>query len=229
MHIFVDTNIIIGYSLELDLWNFSSERLLNKYESFYWSNTVKDEVLCKIDNLLTSYNKFFVNIEDSLIEGFITKDKFFSIVNDISFLNNENDLDKRKLASYIWDDGGWFEDANSKEIIQVLNTILDKLNEDAFPRFNICEEKGFLYLRDNDTNYFALLNTLHSFRVDDGTNRIHPPDDEIVIDAHDLAKTKNLSLIFVTTDKKLLEFSEKILSVTNLENMLFVDNAFFLN
>ena len=58
-------------------------------------------------------------------------------------------------------------------------------------------------------------------------NVVHKPDDEIVLDAHDLALSKMFDLYFITADKKLLRFANDILDLTKIKEMYFVEDAFY--
>ncbi|MDO5850445.1 MAG: hypothetical protein Q4P14_04450 [Methanobacteriaceae archaeon] len=78
-------------------------------------------------------------------------------------------------------------------------------------------------------NYSNLLINLKNLKVKDKNNKLHFPDDYIIIDAHDLSINKKIDLIFVSADKKLLEFSKDIIKLTNLNKMIFIEDAYFLN
>ena len=56
-------------------------------------------------------------------------------------------------------------------------------------------------------------------------NKIHNPDDDIIIDANDLSTVKNIDVIFVSSDLKLLRFTKEILKLTKIKDMYFLKDA----
>ncbi len=48
MDLFLDSNVIIGYSLYLDPWHKYAENVFEKENKSYWSKTVKKESENKI-------------------------------------------------------------------------------------------------------------------------------------------------------------------------------------
>ncbi|MDO5850446.1 MAG: hypothetical protein Q4P14_04455 [Methanobacteriaceae archaeon] len=82
MDLFFDTNVVVGYSLDYDPWNYYAERLFDKFNSLYWSNTVEEETNAKIDKLLYLYSSFFNIVKDNLNKDYLTKNEFFKIFNN---------------------------------------------------------------------------------------------------------------------------------------------------
>lgn len=228
LNLFLDTNVIVGYSIECDPWNYYSKRLFDKFDSFYWSSTVEEETNCVIDKLLYFYSVFFDKVKDCLNQFEFNKSEFFKIFESVTHVDGKKiPFKQRDLASLVWEDGGWYSKVSSSTICDTLDVILDNLNNDAFINLEDCTSRLNPHIRVN--KYHDLLNNLRSLEVKDGNNSIHSPDDYIVLDAHDLAKNDNLFLMFVTADLKLLAFSEDILKLTNIKDMVFLEKAYFIS
>lgn len=228
MNLFLDTNVIVGYSIEYDPWNYYSKRLFNKFDSFYWSNTVEEETNNVIDKILYFYSVFFDKIKDCLNKFEFNKSEFFKIFESITLIDGEKiPFKQQDLANFVWEDSGWYSKVSSSDICNTLDVILDNLNNDAFSNLEDCTSRLNPHNRVN--KYYDLLNNLKSLEVKDRNNSIHSPDDYIILDAHDLAKNNNLSLMFITADLKLLAFSEDILKLTSIEDMISLEKAYFIH
>ena len=171
---------------------------------------------------------FFIEIKSSISADYISKKEFFRILSQIDYINGkELSFNQRKIADMIWTDGGWFKEARICELFNLLDLILDNMNETVFMHYEKCNVLLKFYVREKD--YDSLLSDLKSLNefFKGKLNTVHHPDDKIILDAHDLALSRNLDLYFITADKKLLRFSEDILNLTEIKDMLFVEDAYF--
>ena len=225
---FLDSNIIIGFSIEVDPWNYYSKRIFEIDKPKFYSTTVKAESKVKIRDLLFQYNLFFYLIKRDIPKDYITENEFLKIVTQIKHINGkEFSFDQENIAGMIWSEGAWFKEANSLEIFKLLDDILDDINETTFPNFKKCIASMNLHERKN--SYLGLLNYLKTLKKEHHgeTIMIHHPDDEIILDAHDLASSKGIDLFFISSDKKLLRFSEEIKNITSITDMFSAEDAFF--
>lgn len=228
MNLFFDTNIIIGFAIEQDQWHYYSKRIFKNDNAKFFSTTVKTESKIKLGNLLLEYNEFFDQIKNNISKEHISKNEFLNIVTQIKYLNgNEVSINQENIAQMIWSDGAWFKEANALEIFNLLDDILDNLNETIFPNYKKCLSLMTLHVRKN--SYASLLNYLKTLKKEFNGEKliIHKPDNEIIIDAHDLALSEGIDLYFISSDKKLLRFSEEIKNSTAITDMFFVEDAFF--
>ena len=228
LNLFFDTNVIVGYLIGIDPWHYFSLRVFNIDKSKYWSYYVKDESRNVLKRLLLEYNGFFSQIKDSILVDFISKKEFFRNLSEINYVDGQEvSFDQERIADLIWSEGGWYKQARTCELFNLLDSILEDMNETVFPNFENCNVLLKFHQRKND--YKTLLSDLDSLKecFNGKLNTVHNPDDKIILDAHDLALSKNFDLYFITADKKLLRFSEDILNLTNLKGMFFVEDAYF--
>lgn len=225
MNLFFDTNVVVGYSIEYDPWHYYAKRLFDKFNSFYWSNTVEEETNDKINKLLDFYATFFNIVKDNLDKYYFTKNEFFNIFNNVTHIDGEKvPFEQKYLSNLIWEDGGWYEEVSLDDIYNILDNILDNLNSTVLNNLADCSSKLKLHKRVN--NYSKLLNVLKNIK--DKKNKLHNPDNYIILDCHDLSICKNIDLIFVSSDKKLLSFSKDIIELTNIDKMVFIEDAYYL-
>ena len=223
MDLFFDTNIIIGYSIDIDFWNYYAERLFNDEVNLYWSETVKTESEEKINELILLYNGFFTKIKEELSNGNISKNQLKDISKKIKKIDDkEIKIDSSKIAELIWNSTGGYETIETFKIMNTLDKYRENINKITLPRYNYCQKMLKLHNRTN--KYPQLISQIQSLRK--GNEIVHGPDDEIIIDCHDLAHTKKISVSFVSSDKKLLKFKEEILELTKIYNMLLIDEAY---
>ena len=198
MNLFLDTNVIIGYCIEIDHWYHYAEKLFNN-ENLYWSTRVKEESDKKLRQLRGTYNRFFILIEEGLNEDYITEEEFFDVVQSIKCIGNKKvSFNTKDLAGHIWTKGGWFEGTSTKNLIEILDSILFGIKITMNQNFKYCNETLNLYERNYDPNYLKLENDLKSLK--EGIRKIHSPDNKILVDCHDLSLSKHLNMVFITGD-----------------------------
>lgn len=105
MDSFLDSNVIIGYSLYLDPWHQYAENVFERENKSYWSKTVKKESENKIIEKMNIYNSFFIELishiqklNNKLGYSVISKEEFFDIL--LKILNNKISIQiKEKLEN----------------------------------------------------------------------------------------------------------------------------------
>ena len=226
-NVFFDTNIIIGYSLKLDPWHYFSKRLLNKFNNIYWSKTVEEEAKYKINNLLEHYERFFIDIVNNLNQEIIYKNEFLALVKEIKYIANKKvPFNQLKLAEILWEDGGWYEYVSSNILSSFIYDKIEELYSDVAKSFNKIQFLLKLHIRYKQ--YLILLDNLKNLSISGINHSIHSPDDYILLDAHDLALKINEDIIFISSDIKLLDFKEKIVEITKITSMYFIEDAFYI-
>lgn len=215
MDYFLDSNIIIGYSICIDKWHESSKNVFNKGKTIYWSPLVKQESLYKIKKLIDKYNFIFKEIEENIEEGIVQKEYFFNQVRNLELIENHF-----QLAEILWTIGRWYEEVHSEELLNFLEELTGILYNTSQKRYFYCTEYLVEHVRKN--KYEKILNSFNSLKNENFTI-IHYPDDEIILDAHDLANTGK-DIEFITSDKKLLEFKKDIMRLTKINKMTFIDD-----
>lgn len=195
MNSFIDTNVTIAYIFSIDPLNNKSMSVFREYDDIYWSKLVKSE--CK---------KVFKNKRKILV-------KFYKdLANDLKpeeFYNFKfRDLKKYVMRNY---PAGKKRD----QILSSLEKFWDVYVKEQFPTYASFNQaiqnclgdlKIFIYSRKNQwqqnvvltddrvKKYLDLKRKLNSLKV-------HSPDDDIVLDAHDFNLRKDFLLDFITFDR----------------------------
>ncbi|AMK15174.1 hypothetical protein [Methanobrevibacter olleyae] len=197
----------IAYTFLIDPFNNNSINAFRKYSAIFWSNLVKEE-----------FDKVFISKKEVLVRFYkkLLKDLKQEKVLNLRF----NDLNKYiKQGTSIKKD--------YKQIKSSLSSFWDRYVDESFPSLdsleiaiNLClrdlrivsykrktDWENYSQLTEKRTNkYFNLNNKLRR-------NGVHPPDNEIVLDAHDHNLKTSYDLDFITFDKncydgaKLADFS----------------------
>ena len=225
MDSFLDSNVIIGYSLYLDPWHKYAQNVFEKENNAYWSKTVKKESENKIIEKMNIYNSFFIelkynlqNIIDNFGQCIISKEEFFSIL--LKIPNNEISMqNKKRIGESIWREGGWYDEVNIQELLKIISRIKIMLNSTSEINYNHCLEKLILHFRNKQ--YKNILESFNNLSVRNSYIFLHYPDNMIILDAHDLA-SNDIDLEFITSDKKLLKFKKSILELTKINKMTFI-------
>ena len=194
MNSFTDTNVPIAYIFSIDPLNNKSMAVFREYDKIFWSKLVKKEC-----------NKVFKNKRKVLV-------KFYKDLSDNMKPENFHDVKFEDLEKYVL--GNYSKGRNRDQILSSLRKFWDSYVEDQFPNYNSFNQaiknclddlKRLVYSRKNqwehDTEltgdrvekYSYLKNKLNSLKV-------HHPDDDIVLDAHDFNLRKDFLLDFITFD-----------------------------
>lgn len=228
MDLFLDSNVIIGYSLYLDPWHKYAENVFEKENKSYWSKTVKKESENKIIEKMNIYNSFFIElksnlqkINDNFGKCIISKEEFFSTL--LKTQNKKISIqNKRKIGESIWNEGSWYDEANTQELLKTISKIKIILNSTSEVNYNHCLENLILHYRNKQ--YESILESFNNLNVRNSYIFLHYPDNIIILDAHDLA-CSGIDLEFITGDKKLLKFKKSILDLTNINQMTFLGDV----
>lgn len=215
MNYFLDSNVIIGYSICIDKWHESAKNVFSKGKTIYWSPMVKQESLYKIKKLIDKYNFIFKEIEENIDEGIVQKEYFFKKIKSLEFVENPF-----QLSEILWTIGRWYEEVHSQELLNFLEELTGILYKSSQKRYFYCTEYLVEHIRKD--KYEKILNSFNSLKNENFTI-IHYPDNEILLDAHDLANTGK-EIEFVTSDKKLLEFKKNIIELTQINKMTFIED-----
>ena len=223
MKLFIDSNVIIGYCIEIDYWQYYAENLM-KNENIYWSTTVKGESEYKLEKLIKTYSNFFNQIKEDLDKEIISKTEFIKLVKSIEYINNKKvPFEQENLANLVWTKGGWLDDVNSIELNENLNLISQGLKKKMYRNYNYCDEMLNLYERQFKAEYIQLVKRLEELKR--GNREIHSPDSEILVDCHDLSLSQNLDMGFITSDGDIVYFKKEIKKMTNIKDIIYLKNV----
>ncbi len=204
MNSFVDTNVAISYMFSIDPLNNKSVAVFREYDDIFWSNLVKSECRIVFKNKKKILVKFYKDLADDI------KPENF---HDFKF----EDLKKYVLNNY----------PNGKKCDQILSSLKkfwDSYVNQRFPSYNsfikaikncLSDLKNLVYSRKRqweqniqltDTRvkkYINLKNKLNFLKV-------HHPDDDIILDAHDFNLKKDFLFDFITFDEDFYNAISKI-------------------
>lgn len=204
MNSFVDTNVAISYMFSIDPLNNKSMAVFREYDDIFWSNLVKSECRIVFKNKKKILVKFYKDLADDI------KPENFQ---DFQF----EDLKKYVLNNY----------PNGKKRDQILSSLKkfwDSYVNQRFPSYNsfikaikncLSDLKNLVYSRKRqweqniqltDTRvkkYINLKNKLNFLKV-------HHPDDDIILDAHDFNLKKDFLFDFITFDEDFYNAISKI-------------------
>jgi predicted nucleic acid-binding protein len=204
MNSFVDTNVSIAYIFSIDPLNNKSLAVFREYDNIFWSKLVKNECKAVFKNKRKILVKFYKDLADDL-----KPDNF----HDFRF----NDLKKYVMRNY--------SDARKRDqILSSLKRFWDNYINERFPTYNsfakaikncLNDLKNLVYSRKNQWENNTLL---ISKRVDKylylkkklASLNVHPPDDDIALDAHDFNLRNDILLDFITFDGDCYEGVSKI-------------------
>ena len=191
---FVDTNVPIAYIFSLDPLNHKSLTVFKEYDKIYWSKLVKNE-----------YENVFKDKKRSLI-------MFYNDLANCLKEENFHDFSLNDLRTYVMKN--YSPSKRRKQILSSLEMFWDNYVDERFPTYNFFVEaihdclddlRILTYSKkekwedntsltcDRVEEYMDLKNQLKSLKV-------HYPDDDIVLDAHDFNLRNDFLLDFITFD-----------------------------
>lgn len=189
MPLFFDTNVPVGYIFKWDPWHSYADKAFANGDSKYWSQTVVNETHKKFKEKKQDYSYFLSDVYRLLEKkkGFFKKDDLISFaLKSRSSLKNDK---KIIIIEKIWESEGFNYDENIDLILKSLNQIIMDFNSDVYLRKNQFQSNMILHHRQK--NYPKLKDKLKK--------KIHHPDYDIVLDAHDLCSIHS-NLEFITSD-----------------------------
>lgn len=194
MNSFVDTNVSIAYIFSIDPLNNKSISVFGEYDDIYWSKLVKSE----FKDVFKSKRKILVNFYKDLVNDLKPED----------FLDFEfNDLKKYVLRNYP-------KGKRRDQILSSLQKFWDNYVNERVPTYNSFIQAVQICLNDLRTLSYSKKSqgeqnmVLTDARVKKYINlkkklnslKVHPPDDDIVLNAHDFNLKKDFPLDFITFD-----------------------------
>lgn len=215
MPLFFDTNVPIGYIFKWDPWHRYANNVFKNKDSKYWSKTVEDETNFKLNEKKEEYLDLLYDLCHQLknLEGFLKRDDIISLANSSK---SNLKLEKRiSVIESIWETEGFNYEENSDNILFSLNRTIMDFNHDIYYR-----KKKFssnVQLHSRIKKYSKIKKELKE--------KIHYPDYEIFLDAHDLCSIHK-DLEFVTSDYnteniEYVKSKTSICKITDLRTFVF--------
>ena len=194
MNSFVDTNVAIAYIFSIDPLNNKSMAVFREYDNIYWSKLVKKEYKKVFKNKRKILVKFYKDLANDIKPDDFHDFKFNNLKKYV--IKNYSKGKKRDqiLSSLekFWDNYVGEQFPTYTSFNQAIQNCLGDLKRFVYSRKNQWEQ-NILLTYDRVKKYLALKRKLNSLKV-------HSPDDEIVLDAHDFNLRKDFLLDFITFD-----------------------------
>lgn len=204
MNSFVDTNVAISYIFSIDPLNNKSMAVFREYDDIFWSNLVKSECRIVFKNKKKILVKFYKDLADDIKpENF--HDFQFEDLKKYVFKNYPNGKKRDQILSSLkkfWDSyvNQRFPSYNS--FIKAIKNCLSDLKNLVYSRKKQWEQN--IQLTDTRVKkYINLKNKLNFLKV-------HHPDDDIILDAHDFNLKKDFLFDFITFDEDFYNAISKI-------------------
>ena len=204
MNSFVDTNVAISYMFSIDPLNNKSVAVFREYDDIFWSNLVKSECRIVFKNKKKILVKFYKDLADD-IKLEIFHDFQFEDLKKYVFKNYPNGKKRDQILSSLkkfWDSyvNQRFPSYNS--FIKAIKNCLSDLKNLVYSRKRQWEQN--IQLTDTRVKkYINLKNKLNFLKV-------HHPDDDIILDAHDFNLKKDFLFDFITFDEDFYNAISKI-------------------
>ena len=197
MNSFVDTNVSIAYTFLIDPLNNNSINSFREYVNIFWSKLVKKEFnnvfISKKEVLVRFYKKLLNDLKQESIHN-LTIDDLEKYVKQGNYSKRDYNQIKGSL-SYFWD--RYLVNESFPSLVSLENAIdlcLRDLRIMSYTRKSELENNLQL-TSERQRKYSNLNNKLRR-------NGVHPPDNEIILDAHDYNLNTSHDLDFLTFDKK---------------------------
>lgn len=194
MNSFVDTNVSIAFIFSIDPLNNKSMAVFREYDNIYWSKLVKKEYKKVFKNKRKILVKFYKDLANDIKPDDFHDFKFNNLKKYV--IKNYSKGKKRDqiLSSLekFWDNYVGEQFPTCASFNQAIQNCLGDLKRFVYSRKNQWEQ-NILLTYDRVKKYLALKRKLNSLKV-------HSPDDEIVLDAHDFNLRKDFLLDFITFD-----------------------------
>lgn len=224
MDYFLDTCVEIGYVFCTDPWNEKSVTIFNDNDNLHYSNTVDIEFNKKYHEIYRENRNFLISLKD-ILNFEEDKEKTLTL-NDLNHKSwqvqsNIDENKKEKIIETIWEFcKSQHYQTNLGDTVCKLKTLLiyiDKFirnfNGSILKRKNLFESKVMFHKRDDE--YSEIYEKLEK-------NNVHYPDNDIVLDAHDLSLKKSIELEFITADKNMIDNVYKIIELLNINKFHYL-------
>jgi hypothetical protein len=205
LNLFLDTNVLLGYTFETDHWNGKSLDVVSHRYAKYSSNTVATEFnftsQSRIRKIKGMFNRFKREARLSKSKKAIE-----------AYLKRENFEIKDILLNII-------QRCESSDINDIINYVSQyQLSFEQRCLSNVLYLKQIITFHNRTTAH----TDIYSLCELDGFVKDDPDDVEIVIDAHDLGQTEK-PLLFVTGDYgHIFSRKEFIEDVTSIEEVIYL-------
>lgn len=228
MDYFLDTCVEVGYVFCTDPWNDNSVDVFNDNENLHYSHTVKREFNKKYHEIYNENRNFLRSLMDVLnLES--DKEKLLSLdeFNQKSWqVNLEEEIDERKkekIIKTLWEFSKSkhlkTESGNTvckvKTLLIYISKFIRNFNYGLLQRKRAFESKVMIHTRYD--KYQELYDKLDE-------NNIHYPDNNIVLDAHDLSLKRNIALEFITADRNMVNNVNSIVGLLNINKFHYLKN-----
>lgn len=204
MNSFVDTNVSIAYIFSIDPLNNKSLAVFGKYKNIFWSKFVKSECKGVFKNKRRILIKFYKDLSNNIkAEDF--HDFSFDDLKSYVMRNYPKGLRRKQILSSLerfWDTYVKESFPTYDSFAQAIENCLNDLKNLAYSRKEEWEANTLLTY-DRVDEYLELKSKLNSLKV-------HPPDDEIVLDAYDFNFRTDFPLDFITFDDDCYEGASQI-------------------
>lgn len=216
MPLFFDTNVPVGYIFKWDPLHTYANKAFEIEDLKYWSKTVVNETDHKLKDISGKYiellNSIYHELKNS--EGFFNKK--YLLTKAKSFKIKDLNLEKRMIIiESIWATEGFGYEEDSIKLSNSFYRIKMDLAHDLYSR-----KKNFssnVQLHNRMKTYPKLERVLRK--------KIHPPDFDIFLDAHDLCSIHS-DLEFITSDYnpeniEYVKSKTNIHKITDLKGLVF--------
>ena len=226
MDYFLDTCVEVGYVFCTDPWNNESVKIFEANDSLYYSFNVDKEFRKKYHEIYRENRNFLISLRDILnLEA--DKEKLLSL-NDLNQKSWQVNLKKEigenkkeKMIETLWQYSKSkhlnTESENPvckvKTLLSYISKFIRNLSNGLLKRKMAFENKVMIHTRHD--RYSKLYNKLDE-------NDVHHPDNDIVLDAHDLSLKMNIALEFITADKNMVNNVNKIIGLLNINNFHYL-------
>lgn len=226
----------IGYILTEDnISYFIQSKLLNAKECYMYNsddffNIFTNDRYIKLRNIRQNfygevdYMVNPVNGDVYLTEGIYSTIRY---VGNIDFKDYNDEYEATKIYKY---PGDYYEIYNDNRLILKDQIIGDKEIIDAYSRLKDNYEISNIYYTDNDSLYFVDQNSLYSFKLDNGVEKIYELDKQIL-------QTNNIQLFvkgdyvtfFNDEDVYLYSIEDRVLDEINVYPKIVNDKTLVIN
>lgn len=203
MHLFLDTNVMVGYIFETDNWNSKSIQVIQHSAKKYSCDYALNECGHKYNSKLRRINNEFRHVHRQLIQAKSYKDIE-------TYVQNGNLKTKNVLIKFL----------NAHKHDSLKNTAAELLNfkiaieKRCHSNYNYIAETVYFHTSSKPHQDVANKLQVHGF-LDEDTD-----DFEIIIDAHDLGLTIS-NLLFISGDyTHIVSKKSFILSVTSIKDII---------
>ena len=186
--------IFIAYIFSIDPLNNKSMAVFREYSNIYWSKLVKGEYKKVFINKRKILVKFYKDLANDIKPDDFHDFKFISLKKHVMRNYSKGKKCDQILSSLekFWDSYVREQFSTYASFNQSIQNCLGDLKRSVYSRKNKWEQ-NILLTEGRVKKYLVLKRKLNSLKV-------HSPDDEIVLDAHDFNLRKDFLLDFITFD-----------------------------